>query len=777
MSDSESSEFEPYESFDDFAADLERFTQSQIESYNNNNDLKWRNSDTSQVGRYRKMGVKDDTDRGKIAIQIKPKHSNALTGHVDRSEVNKFPMRSTSIEERLAKFSSTETSPEFQVAPNIPSIRAKSLQKGAGEDVETVELYRRQRFRIASDAFKMTQAKDEESNKLIRQNSFSSDSPVLASELRRVSQTRPVVIHKSHETSLIDHTKDETRSRDFSKEINKSSSPRRPMMPSEEQEQFSLRRKSSQAKKSLSPVIDYQGPQQALNRFGMSDRKNAAKQTQQWSEQDETDEPVQQKSNSLIRERVKILSTFGTKQPDTDLAGSSRITENSSAIQATRENSSSNSFSSSKLHQLTGAISSFQREKPQQGPRGGIYFPSKLRGFKSEDTDRNITRASPNTDFKFCQVEISSDKKVHKNPGIVHAEKLRPTSSANRGVVVENNNIVWVTDSATGSSDEERYIETDSSTTTCNVIDERRRRRLVKRSKKRGQANRKSQLSQFVGREVTAIESQTSDDGASRASPSINQEIEDVISEEDEEEEELSPKESYKRARQIFEIQKPGPKSTGLEPKPLLRTVPNVGKTGYEITEVNKLVESGLPSKDNSCSTSEKVLVMSTMHSSLTSFSAVDLENRNVPESFKRTKKVRGRGGAFSAVAKVSKITIPSLQMRSFNPPGKYRHNSDTESYVGQSKILSDPFNLGRSRFRDNNQGFSDGEHELTARLEKNEELLNDAETNSNSFDYGRRCYTLPRNMGGKKITHSFMIHILPNSVETSYLIVLRHLH
>ncbi len=734
MSESESSEFEPYESYDDFAADLERFTQAQERNYEQ--ELKLGRSS------YSKMGPNDETEgKCKIAIQIQPKKSKTINILSDRSEVKKKPIRAPSIEQRLAKFAAVGGS-EFRVSLKSPRPQ-RSSNSESDFGGETGEAFAKQRFRSSADNFKVTQNKDENANEILRSQSLTS------AVIGKSTQGR-IAAHKSHEINQIDHTKDEMRIKDGTKEAVKLSL-RRPGMQPDEPGQFPLRRKSSQAKTQISPVSSFQGPQQAPSRLGVADRKSTAKQTQ-WAEQD-TDQPKQQKNSAAIREPGKSLSHHIIKQGDFKSFASSRSKSTPSSNQPSKSNSLPSSFTSGKFT----TISASQREKPQQACRGGIFHSSKLQGFKSEDSDRYQINPQLSTTSK--RIDSNSWKSQQQSQTI----KLKPSSSLTR-VVEKNNNIVWITttDSATCSSDEDPFIETDSSTTTsCSVIDERRRRRLVKRTKKRGQANRKSQLSQFIGREVSAIESQTSDDGASRASPSVNESIEDVISP-DEDIAEISPKASYQRARQIFEKQTSVP-----EPNSLHKSVPKVQKTGYETATV--VTETGLKSINTPASSlPSKNPEMASFHSSLVSLTSMDLETRNLSEGLRRERK--GPGSTFSGLAKVSKITIPSLQMRNLNPPGKYRHNSDTESYAGQSKILSDPFILGRSRFRDNNQGFSDGEHELTSRLEKNEEFANEMEADSN-FDLGRRCYTLPRNIGRKKMKENpFQLNFKGKSKGKDYL-------
>eukprot|EP00794_Sanderia_malayensis_P007578 gene7578-8417_t len=758
MSETESSEFEPYDCFDDFEADLERFTRSQPAETTENYDhqgMKYETTSQSTSLSRRNMGFmrgEEADNRGKIAIQIKPKRSTNGSGFQDRSEAKTLPRRGPSIEERLAKFTSA-TSSEAQVSSTTlkPTRSRKLSNPERGEFTSTSQtadhLFTKHRFRAAADTFKDLQGKDENANTIARKNSL--DSEILSA----ASQSR-LVTHKSHEIKPIDHTKDEMsrRSRNSDRTGETSvvicSPSRRPVMQQQdEQEKLSHRRKAGQAKIPSPTVIDYPEPQQALSRLGVSDRKNTAKQTQQWSGQEaEQGSHLQRNSNSLIREQQgsktlphhHITKPSGLKTFSTSAVNSNKIT----SVQSSKNRSLSNSCNSSKLQQFSAAISSSQREQTQQGPRGGNFYLTKLNSsLKSTDQNQSHILSPPSSAPLLRKAEAGSwiSPSSQKSPtrSTLRSESSSPNVVSPR--LEKNNNIVWITDSATGSSDEDRIVETDSSTTTsCSVIDERRRRRLVKRTKKRSQANRKSQLSQFIGREVSAIESQTSDDGASRASPSVNENIEDVISP-DEDIEELSPKESYKRAKQIFEKEKPV-----LDSKPLLKTVPKVQKTGYEIATVDKIIKPVLTDTKTRESTPARSQSMSALHTSYISMSAMDLETTNLSDGLKRGKKNRN---AFSAVAKVSKITIPSLQMRNFSPPGKYRHNSDTESYAGPSKILSDPFNLGRRGYRDNNLAFSDGEHELTARLEKNEEQDGDS-----SFDPSRRCYTLPRNLGKKKM-------------------------
>lgn len=862
MSDSEElSEFEPYECLDDLAADLERYTRAQ-----KNDDrrpvIQRCHSDFEREGRgnrFGSFGSSDEKDlRGKIAIQIRPKHSREGAIPVCKPEMKKIPFQVPTIEERLSKFSTGRSvgaplSGKPQHVVNSPPLAHRSPPRVEG-DIEIVELNRKQRFRLASDTFKTKRETEEVANSSERKLSLISDNL----GLQVVGQSRSVA-YKHRESSLSDHNRDD--SGDARKENVKSIS-RRPKMQSSDGGEFQVRRKSSLGRKNASPAVD---SQQKHSRFGVTEREEGGKQTQSWTEQ--RDDP--EKINEQIRDRSKPLSHYGYKKPDLRLSSSTKvaaiINQSQAASQAQASSTTKQQLTSAntqlppreKSRSVLGAshfTPQHQRSQSLGDPRNtgirptssslfthrdsgksttdaagknpgkdlvnqslsssvGVYSSSSHKelkqqraqtiigqtfdeirnnksnshsGYLSRKSTGSSVRDGANSEIAKISEQLNTDRSTHNlqkvikpgvnytssqvhgnissiasqntaqslvkslslssrlrksNSGFVESQKSRPNDVSERGKFVEkNNNTVWITDSGdSGSSEEDRTIETDSSTT-CSLIDERRRRRLVKRTKKRSQSNRKSQISQILSREVSAIESQTSDDAASRAS--VDDSLTDVLSPE-ESQGKISSSESYKRARQIFETNK-------LEPQ---RAASNSGYTARktELVEPNEIVPkyASIDEQNPPFAPEEDNAAMSTVHSSLTSFSNVSRESRNGRDPFKNPRK--HSQGTFSAVAKVSKITIPSLQLKSFPAPNRNRHTSDTESYMGHSKMVADPFGLGRRSFRDNNLGFSDGEHELTARLEKSEEYYEEQAVDDQAM-YDRRCYTLPRNIGRKKM-------------------------
>jgi len=827
MSDSELSEFEPYDCLDDLAADLERYTQSQL----NNEEARGLNGQDNPIFHREWKGDKGTIDereaRGKIAIQIRPKRGPDDNSPIDRAELKKMSSRAPSIEERMAKFN-TGMQRDFKLQ--------KKTSQSYEDELERIELARKERSRLTSDNFKTVDKREEITNNANRKSSFPSDKVEL-----RIGQNRSGV-HKNHESRLSDHSK-ELRQDLANVGVNSASGRRSKMHSVDGGDDFPVRRKSSQGRKNLSPAVDYQQPH---SRLGSAERLDGVKQPHSWLGSDEN-RVVHRSSGDQVRDRATTLPHYiYSKKPDLRLSSSAKgaavIKEDiqgphSLAQQSTGVNAQlprekvraakggsyfpsqvARSQSSGDEHHITGTVSSgyLQRElkilstdagkspaneQPNKVERGSsrIYSlqnkkrPVIINDFRGvEVSPRHAIRTSRKTERNgeflgnggsIVQEKVRTDRSTHNtqrsdNPGVIHANrayvnisqnaensliksqasrvrknslglleprKILSNSGSDRGKLVEkNNNTVWLTDSASGSSEEERTIETDSSTTSS-VIDERRRRRLVKRSRKRGLNTRKSQLSQFIDREISAIESQTSDDGNSRAS--VDDSLNDILSP-DEGLGKIDSRESYKRARQIFEKSKP--------PEP------------QRINSKNSLVantrdQQNVP-KENGAHTSlkeqtpqftliENHTAMSTVHTSRASFINTSLEGKNNVENVKAQRK--NSGGTFTGVAKVSKITIPSLQLRSFNTNGRTRYTSDTESYAAPSKISSDPFGFGRKNFRDKASGFSDGEHELTARMEKNEDLLEDQSIDDHLFGYERKSYTLPRNIGRKKMKES----------------------
>ena len=844
MSDSELSEFEPYDCLDDLAADLERYTQSQL---NNDRISTWADKSSPFFNREWKdvRGFEDEKDpRGKIAIQIRPKRGSDGNSPIDKSDLKKMTLRAPSIEERMAKFDSS-LHRDFKIQKkSLVSVKpAQSVTRSPPsyeDDMETIELNRKQRFRVASDAFKTTDKQEEIANNAARKSSFTSDNL----GLHVVGQSRSA-IHKNHESSLIDHSK-EDRPDSARVSVNSSALRRLKMHSTDGGDDFPVRRKLSQGRKSLSPAVEYQ---QQHSRHGPSERFEGGKQTKGWLGQ-ETDRIVHRSSGDQILDRTKNSPHFNySTQSDLRLSSSSKV---AAVIKEGIQGQGSHSVA----QQLTGVNTQLPREKVRSA-KGGIYFPSQLVRSQSFGEDHNITNnvtsailqrelknksadagKSPANDLSSqterasggiysikhkkragivsdgrgleasvtnsiittrkgervaditrstgnkIQEQLRTDRSTHNsqrtdNPGVIYSNqkahgsisqntennliksqtsvprvrknslglleprKIISSSGPDRGKLVEkNNNTVWITDSASGSSEEERTIETDSSTTSS-VIDERRRRRLVKRSRKRGLNTRKSQISQLLDREISAIESQTSDDGTSRAS--IDDNLTDILSP-DEGLGKINSRESYKRARQIFEKSKPAEPQRATPKNNFIARIQDQQNVPKENVEVHtKLKEQSPPFTHT-----ENHTAMSTVHTNRTSFTNTGIEGRNSHEAYKPHRK--SSGGTFSGVAKISKITIPSLQLRSFNAPGRARYTSDTESYATHSKILSDPFSLGRRSFRDNNLGFSDGEHELTARLERSEEMFEEQAFDDHSLGFDRRCYTLPRNLGRKKM-------------------------
>ena len=859
MSDSEElSEFEPYECLDDLAADLERYTSAQQYDDQRPGGNKRTHSAIHGEGRRNRFGSVDEKDPGgKIAIQIRPKQSKGRTIPVLKPDMKKIPFQVPTIEERLAKFSTGRAvgAPLYgkpQQVVKSPPLAHRSPPRNE-DDIEVVELNRKQRFRLASDAFKTKRETEEVANNAERKLSLISDNL----GLQVVGQSRSVE-YKNRESSLTDHNRDE--SGEVSKENVKSIS-RRPIMQSTDGGEFQVRRKSSLGRKNASPAVD---SQHKHSRFGVTEREEGGKQTQSWTEQHDDPEKI----NEQIRDRSKPLSHYGYKRPDLRLSSSTKV----AAIINQSQAASQAQASSTTKQQLTGANTQLPPREKSRSVLGASYFtpqhqrsqslgdprntgirPTSTSLFTQRDSGKSTTDAagknpgkdlvsqslgssvgiysSPshkelkqrtqtiagqsldeirnnksnlhseylsrkstgssvrdgtNSEIGKISEQLNTDRSTHNlqkvikpgvnytssqvhgnissiaaqntaptyakspslssrsrksNLGFVESQKSRPTDVSERGKCVEkNNNTVWITDSGdSGSSEEERTIETDSSTT-CSLIDERRRRRLVKRTKKRSQSNRKSQISQILSREVSAIESQASDDAASRAS--VDDNLTDVLSPE-ESQSKISSSESYKRARQIFETKK-------LEPQ---RAATSSGYTARktELGQPNEIAPkySSIVEQNPPLTQEEDNVAMSTVHSSLTSFSNVNTESRNGRDPFKNPRK--HSQGTFSAVAKVSKITIPSLQLKSFPAPNRNRHTSDTESYMGHSKMVADPFGFGRRSFRDNNLGFSDGEHELTARLERSEEYCDEQALDDQAM-YDRRCYTLPRNIGRKKM-------------------------
>eukprot|EP00795_Rhopilema_esculentum_P000811 gene811-10548_t len=856
MTDSDLSEFEPYDCYDDLEADLERYTQSQtqdpkIPGWKGNNDPSLKREELQ------KMVAFDQRDpRGKIAIQILPKTALENTSSKEKNELRKLSRRAPSIEERMAKFA---VNLPRELKTTSKSLTKKSPPPAHGlppcneDDKPILELNRKQRFRLVSDTLKPNHSTEEISTNAARKSNFISDNFGLS-----VVEHSRSGVHKNHESSLNDHIK-EDRS-DSSPENAKSTHHRLKMQPVDGAE-FPFRRKTSQGRKGLCPADEYQ---QQLSRFGTKERLEGGKQTQDWIEQD-GDHSGHQKITDQITDRSKNLSYYGyNKKADIRLSSSAKVAaviKEGIREQGTR----------SLTQQLTGASTQLSREHIRTA-KGGIYFPPQLQrsksfevdpgkrsilksGFVQKDIDkitadaagkspikdlssqterasigiysgqhkvrsqasddgRNL-KGTSNTGFSSRKSEkvfgdvvksensklselLRSDRSTHSlqrpgNPGVVYSptkihgntfqnidnssiksqafvararknssgfvepRKIISAGGTDRGKLVEkNNNTVWNTDSGSGSSEEERTIETDSSTTSS-VIDERRRRRLVKRTRRRGLNSRKSQLSQFIGREVSAIESQTSDDGTSR--PSVSDTLNDALSP-DESIGKINSRESYKRAKQIFEKHRSNQDPQRATPKGAFtnRTVEQQVQAQENATKYSDLNGQSPP-----FSHTEDHTAMSTIHSNRGPFTNSSNEARNGHEPFKNHRK--HSGGTFSAVAKVSKITIPSLQLRNLNTPNRPRYTSDTESYAGHAKILSDPFSLGRRSFRDNNLGFSDGEHELTARLERNEEFYEEQSFDDSSFD--RRCYTLPRNMGRKTMKASpFKLNLPGRSLQ-----------
>lgn len=848
MSDSELSEFEPYDCLDDLAADLERYTQSQLNDEVNSG---WhdRNSGSSDID-WRGPQIKGFSDerdlRGKIAIQIRPKNLTDGGIPISKSDLKKMPFRAPSIEERMAKFNSSLPSDltiqnrSIVSDQSTPPVRGLSLTEE--DDMEKIELNRKQRFKLVSDTLMATDKNEEISNNAARKSSFTSDNL----GLHVVGQSRSGV-HKNHESSLSDHKKDERF--DVSRENVKPPSLRRTKMQSVDGGGgFPVRRKLSQGRKSLSPAVECQ---QQHSRFGTTELLEGGKQTQSWIKH-EDDHVGHRTSGDQVVDRTKNLAYCSfSKKSDLRLASSGKV---AAVIREGIQGRGSHSVA----QRLTGVSTQLSREKVLSA-KGGIYFPSQFarsqsfgedhaiinnltsgylqRELKNNSTDAGKSPANepsiqiervnsgiyspqqkqrPGIPNEECGVEVCAknsviksrkndrivedivrnggskaqeqlrnDRSTHKlqradNPGVIYASskthgsisqstennsiksqtsasrvrknslglleprKIVSSSGSDRGKLVEkNNNTVWNTDSASGSSEEERTIETDSSTTSS-VIDERRRRRLVKRSKRRGLNTRKSQISQLLGREISAIESQTSDDGTSRAS--VDENLTDILSP-DESIGKISSRESYKRARQIFE------KNKAPEPQRIIQKNSFIGRAEEikGLTEENVTAHSKLKEQRPPFTRTENHTAMSTVHTNRST--NVGIETRNAREALKQHRK--NSGGTFSGVAKISKITIPSLQLRNFNATGRARYTSDTESYATHSKILSDPFGLGRRSFRDNNLGFSDGEHELTARLERNEEVFEDQAYDDHVLGLDRRCYTLPRNIGRKKMKES----------------------
>lgn len=848
MSDSELSEFEPYDCLDDLAADLERYTQSQL-----NKGLisgwKDKNSPASDGDWRESTGYTHGKDtRGKIAIQIRPKRGGDVTSPNEMSELKRTPFRSPSIEEKMAKFNSSlpkdfkvQKKPLVVMQTTQPTKRVPPSNE---DDMETIELNRKQRFRLASDTFKTTDKKEEIANNAARKSSFTSDNL----GLHVVGQNRSGV-QKNHESSLTDHNKEDNS--DAGREnVKPSSLHRSKMQPVDGGDDFPVRRKLSQGRKSLSPAVEYQ---QQHSRFGSNEILEGGKQTQTWLQHD--DERFSHlNSGDQVIDRAKSLPYFSFgKKTDLRLSSSAKV---AAVITEGIQGQASHSVT----QQLTGVNTQLPREKVRAA-KGGIYFPSKLTrsnsfsndhgiinnrssGYSPREIKNNLVDAgkspanepsiqaervgsgvyspqhkqrpgissdvrgvvgsvtnslassrkserialeiarnggikvqeqlridrstlksqraenpgvvytsskthgniSLNTENNLIKSQPSTSRARKNSSGLLEPRKIISSSGPDRGKLGEkNNNTVWHTDSASGSSEEERTIETDSSTTSS-VIDERRRRRLVKRSKRRGLNTRKSQISQLIDREIAAIESQTSDDGTSRAS--VDDNLTDVLSP-DEGIGKINSRESYKRARQIFEKCK-APEPQRLAPKN--NFIARVEEK-QNLPEENDAEHPKLNDQNPPFSRTENHTAMSTVHTNRTSFTNAGIEARNGHESLKSHRK--GSGGTFSGVAKVSKITIPSLQLRSFNAPGRARYTSDTESYASQSKILSDPFGLGRRSFRDNNFGFSDGEHELTARLERNEEIFEEQSFDDHLLGFDRRCYTLPRNIGRRKMKES----------------------
>ena len=843
MSDSELSEFEPYDCLDDLAADLERYTQSQF----NNEDVGGMSDQNSPVFSNEWKGSRgfgDERDsRGKIAIQIRPKRANSDISQTDKSDLKKMSLRAPSIEERMAKFdvslhrdfnvpkkslvSMTFTQPSNKTSPRYE------------DEIEGIDLASKQRPRFLSDSFKPADKKEEIANNAVRKSSFTSNKLGL-----HVGQNLSGV-HKNHESSLSDHSKQE-RQNAASLSV-KSSIGRRPKMHSVDGgDEFPVRRKSSQGRKSLSPAGEYQ---QKHSRLVTAERLEGGKAAHSWREPD-GDRIVHRSSGDQIIDRTQNLPNYNyNKKPDLRLSSSARV---AAVITEGIQGQESHSLA----QQLTGVNTQLPREKVRS-VKGGIYFPSQAVRSQSSGEDHRISGSvtpgflqrevknistdagkSPSNDLSNNQTErsgsysiqhnkkrsgfssdgrsvdiglkhsiktlrkndrvselvrngsskvqeqVRSDRSTHssqrtENPGVIYASsrahinisqntennliksqtsasrarknslglleprKIVSGSGFDRGKLVEkNNNTVWITDSASGSSEEERTIETDSSTTSS-VIDERRRRRLVKRSRKRGLNARKSQLSQFIDREISAIESQTSDDGTSRAS--VDDNLGDILSP-DEGIGKINSRESYKRARQIFEKSKP------VEPQRISPSNKFVARVQEQENEPKENgVYTNLKEPIPRFTLIENHSAMSTVHTSRTSFMNAGLEGGNNHETFKAHRK--NSGGAFTGVAKVSKITIPSLQLRSFNATSRVRYTSDTESYASQSKIVPDPFGLGRKGYRGNSSAFSDGEHELTARLEMDEERFGGHSVDDQLID--RRSYTLPRNMGRKKMKES----------------------
>ena len=846
MSDSELSEFEPYDCLDDLAADLERYTQSQLKN-EEARDLYDQSSPIFNKEWKGSKGYGDERDLpGKIAIQIRPKRVVSDISPINNPDPKKMSSRAPSIEERMAKFD-VSLHRDFKVQKkSLVSMdtthSAKRRPPSYEDDMENIELVGMQRSRVRTDNFKTADKKEEIANNAARKSSLTSDNLGL-----HVGQSRSGV-HKNHESSLSDHSKEGRQ--DVTNVNSYSSTGRRTKMHSVDGgDDFPVRRKSSQGRKSLSPAVEYQ---QQHSRLGTAERLEGGKQTHSWREPD-GDRVVHRSSGEKIIDRTKSVPHYPySKKFDLRLSSSAKV---AAVINEGIRGQESHSLA----QQLSGVNTQLPREKVRS-VKGGIYFPSQVVRSQSSGEDRHIKstvapeflqrdlksistdagkspaneqsnqaergnsglyliqhkkrsglandgrsvesgiKQSIKTSRKNDRIgdlarnggnnvpeQLRIDRSIHNsqrtdnNPGVIYASSkahvnisqntennliksqtsasrvrknslglLEPrksisSSGLDRGKLVEkNNNTVWITDSASGSSEEERTIETDSSTTSS-VIDERRRRRLVKRSRKRGLNTRKSQISQFLDREISAIESQTSDDGTSRAS--VDDNLTDILSP-DEGLGKINSRESYKRARQIFEKSKP------IEPQ---RITPKNNFLARVQEQQNVPKENGalkkLKDQSPQFTLIENHTAMSTVHTSRTSFMNAGLEGGNNHETFKPHRK--NSGGTFTGVAKVSKITIPSLQLRSFNTTPRARYTSDTESYAAQSKMLSDPFGLGRKSFRDNNLGFSDGEHELTARMERNEEMFEDQSFDDQVIGFDRRSYTLPRNIGRKKMKES----------------------
>ena len=679
-------------------------------------------------------GERDEVGKGKIAIEIRPKmeSSNSLVSVAERAEI-----RSRQRHANLRQKSQSSFEEQRKIFENNNNEASEKLHQNSLTSISSLR-NDNNRKQSASDII----------SKIRQKQRLTSPNPSLTSIGMRGSVSRePVISHKTRETSLSDQENNCVIGKNASKVTIKTAHSRPvKFLPPESRSTV----QSRQPGKSGTPSVTYQGAQQQHSVNSGSGSALRTKQNQQWPDH-EGDQPDQERTISVVSERVKTLTLHSQKENHKQ-PGSSFHTGPRSAMFSSDKVGPKTSY---RQEQRKAAKFSAQREKPQQNTRGEIYFPTKGHEHHTVDVDRTSDVSTGG--IQRARTAGSNNSNVRQFTS-KRGVKTTTKHSHSGGTERNNNNVHWATDSTSGSSEEDHIIDTDSSA--CNVIDERRRRRLVKRAKKRQSRGKKeedrlqSQVSRFVEREIPHADSQASESGDDNLSRTSSIEVADVLSEDlmspDEEKTKTKVKENYRanyrKAKQVFETNAPppehqiGPSSDGVN----ISSNPENSPVFARNRLANNIDNVPVPAKKSTGSKPCKENVMS-QHNSLTSFSAFEMEAKNAKskQQFNQIAKLGG-SGSFTSVNKVAKITIPSFnsRLRSFSL-GKKNIHSDTESYT--SRIITSPFTTPSRKFRDMDERYSDGEHELTSRLEKAEQGF-ESDQGDWQFDL-RRCNTLPRNM------------------------------